>query len=185
MGKLKHEIGKVGEFDSLEQEAALNLLRTADALARDAELLFKSAGVSSAQYNVLRILGGSGESLACGEIARRMITRDPDVTRLLDRLERRGLVERCRGQTDRRVVRTRITEAGLKVLKELDEPVRRMHRRQLGHMGEEKLRALINLLEEARGASNEDTSARGTGVRPVPGSDHGLQTRATEKETQP
>lgn len=155
MGKLREEIGKSRPFDSLEQEAALNLLRTADALARDADELFRDAGISATQYNVLRILGGARESLACGAIAQRMITRDPDMTRLLDRLERRGFIERCRGEADRRVVQSRITEAGLKILKELDAPVRGLHRRQLGHMGETKLRALIEMLEQARGRQVE------------------------------
>jgi DNA-binding MarR family transcriptional regulator len=156
MGRLRDEIHKSRAFDTLEQEATLNLLRTADALARQADAVLRTAGISATQYNVLRILGGARESLSCGEIAQRMITRDPDMTRLLDRLERRGLIERCRGEQDRRVVHSRITEAGLKILGELEEPVRQLHRKQLGHMGAERLRALIDLLEHARaGTPNE------------------------------
>ena len=88
--------------------------------------------------------------LPCGEIASRMITRDPDITRLLDRLEKRGLISRCRETKDRRMVMARITPEGLKLLSRLDEPVEEAHRRQLGHLGQERLRALAELLEAAR-----------------------------------
>jgi len=154
-GGLQREIGKLRPFDSLEQEAALNLHRTSDALAALEAETFKDADVSPTQYNVLRILRGAGEPMSCGDIAQRMITRDPDMTRLLDRLEKRGLVSRCRGTKDRRVVHAKITQAGLQLLATLDQPVIEMHRRQLGHLGEEKLKQLIALLEEARMRSNE------------------------------
>jgi DNA-binding MarR family transcriptional regulator len=95
---------------------------------------------------VLRILRGAIEGLPCGEIANRMITRDPDITRLLDRLERRGLIARSRETRDRRMVTARITPPGLKLLARLDEPVQEAHRRQLGHLGRERLRALTELL---------------------------------------
>ncbi|HYO07763.1 MAG TPA: MarR family transcriptional regulator [Tepidisphaeraceae bacterium] len=148
---LAKEIKKARPFESLEQEAMLNLLRTADVLAGQMMVrVFKAHGISAAQYNVLRILRGAGESLACGEIGSRMITRDPDITRLLDRLEKRGLISRGREEKDRRVVCTRITEAGLKLLAEIDPSVQQAHRRQLGHMGPQKLKQLIALLEEAR-----------------------------------
>jgi len=106
--------------------------------------------LSPTQYNVLRILRGALEGLPCGEIAHRMITRDPDVTRLLDRLERRGLISRCRETKDRRTVMARITPEGLKVVGRLDEPVLAAHRRQLGHLGRERLAALTELLTVAR-----------------------------------
>jgi DNA-binding MarR family transcriptional regulator len=99
---------------------------------------------------VLRILRGSPEGLPCGEIASRMVNRDPDVTRLLDRLEKRELVSRCRENKDRRTVMTRITDEGLQLLGRLDEPVQSLHRRQLGHLGRERLRALTELLREMR-----------------------------------
>jgi DNA-binding MarR family transcriptional regulator len=163
--RLKEEIRKKHAFESVEQEAALNLFRTTDHLARGSEQVLKSAGISHTQYNVLRILrgaAGAGEHLSCREIATRMITRDPDMTRLLDRLESRGLISRSRSTIDRRVVYTRITEAGLLVLKQLDEPVRAMHRRQLGHMGEARLHELIRLLEAARAPVTEPDFAGGT-----------------------
>ena len=148
------EIKKVKPFDALEQEAMLNIARTADVLHGQMEEVLKAGGVSATQYNVLRILRGAGESMSCGEIAGRMIAKDPDMTRLLDRLEKRGLVSRCREQKDRRVVSSRITDAGLKVLSDLDPIVIEAHRRQLGHMGQEKLKQLIALLEEARQTKN-------------------------------
>src|SRR5207245_10164892 len=99
----------------LENEVFLNLLRTADALLRDVEQILKAVELSHTQYNVLRILRGAGrQGLACQEIGERMLTRDPDITRLLDRLEARALVSRARGRADRRVVQTRITPAGLR-----------------------------------------------------------------------
>jgi DNA-binding MarR family transcriptional regulator len=148
---LGREIKKVKPFDALEQEAMLNLARTCDVLAGEiATQVFKPAALSAAQYNVLRILRGAGEHLPCGEIANRMIARDPDMTRLLDRLEKRKLVSRCRQQTDRRVVAVRITDAGLKLLAELDPKLLAAHRAQLGHMDEAELKQLIALLEKAR-----------------------------------
>ena len=150
-GRLKDEIKKRGPFESLEQEVLLNLLRTADALGRDFEAVFKPAGISMTQYNVLRILRGAGEDgLACGEIGDRMITRDPDMTRLLDRLESRGLITRVREATDRRVVKTRITKDGLSLLSKLDDPISATHQKQMEHMDERKLQTLLKLLEEAR-----------------------------------
>jgi DNA-binding MarR family transcriptional regulator len=124
----------------------LDLLRTSDVLSRRIDYVLKNADLSSNQYNVLRILRGSPEGLACGEIGSRMITRDPDITRLLDRLEKRALISRCRESKDRRTVLTRITPAGVKLLAELDEPVQQAHRGQLGHMGRERLKALSELL---------------------------------------
>jgi len=148
--KLADEIKKRKPFDSLEEEAMLNIVRTADVLGAAAAELFKRLAISSTQYNVLRILRGSGEALSCGEIAERMITRDPDITRLLDRLEKRRLVSRCREEKDRRVVLVRITPAGQKLLAELDPQVETANRNQLAHLGGEKLKTLIALLEEAR-----------------------------------
>jgi DNA-binding MarR family transcriptional regulator len=125
----------------LEETVFLDLLRTSDVLSRRIDYVLKDADLSSNQYNVLRILRGAPEGLACGEIGSRMITRDPDITRLLDRLEKRALISRCRESKDRRMVLTRITPAGLKLLAELDEPVQQAHRGQLGHMGKERLKA--------------------------------------------
>ncbi|MBI3695976.1 MAG: MarR family transcriptional regulator [Acidobacteria bacterium] len=134
-----------------EVEAFLNLQRTADVLLRGIEAVLKPFGFSPTQYNVLRILRGAGpEGLACRHIGDRMLTRDPDITRLLDRLEARKLVSRTREQKDRRVLTTRVTEAGLEILKQLDAPIAQAHRKQLGHLGEARLRTLSSLLELAR-----------------------------------
>jgi DNA-binding MarR family transcriptional regulator len=135
-----------------EEALFLDLLRTTDMLTRGLVPLLKAEAISSNQYNVLRILRGSPEGLPCGEIANRMITRDPDITRLLDRLEKRGLISRCRETKDRRMVMARITPGGLKLLARLDDPIQEGHRRQLGHLGRERLRALTELLRAARSA---------------------------------
>ena len=133
-----------------EEAAFLDLLRTCDLLTRGPAQVLKKEDLSSTQYNVLRILRGAPEGLPCGEIANRMITRDPDITRLLDRLEKRGLISRCRETKDRRMVMARITPDGLKLLARLDEPVEEIHRQQLGHLGRERLRMLTELMEAAR-----------------------------------
>lgn len=135
---------------SPEEAAFLELVRTTDLLSRGLVRIMKTEDISSNQYNVLRILRGSPEGLACGEIANRMITRDPDVTRLLDRLEKRELISRCRETKDRRTVMARITPEGLKLLARLDEPVQAAHRKQLGHLGRERLQALTELMSLAR-----------------------------------
>jgi DNA-binding MarR family transcriptional regulator len=133
-----------------EEAAFLELMRTTDMLSRGLVGVLKAEELSSTQYNVLRILRGSPDGLPCGEIATRMITRDPDITRLLDRLEKRALISRCRETKDRRMVMARITPEGLKVLARLDEPVQEGHRKQLRHLGRERLRALTELLQAAR-----------------------------------
>ena len=147
---LAKEIKKRQPFQSLEQEAMLNVVRTADVLSADMAATLKGSDLSPNQYNVLRILRGAGEGLACGEIAERMITRDPDITRLLDRLEKRALIMRRRPQSDRRVVRAAITPSGLKLLAGLDPLIEKAHRKQLGHMSQKDLKTLIQLLERAR-----------------------------------
>jgi len=133
-----------------EETIFLELLRTTDMLARGLNGVLKAEDLSATQYNVLRILRGAPGGLPCGEIASRMITRDPDITRLLDRLEKRGLISRCRETKDRRMVMARITPDGLKLLGRLDEPVEEGHRKQLGHLGGDRLRALTELLHVAR-----------------------------------
>ena len=135
----------------LEEEVFVGLQRTADWLLQGIEQILKTQGLSQTQYNVLRILRGAGpRGLSCSEIGERMITRDPDMTRLLDRMEERGLVARERQQIDRRVVTTRVTPAGLKLLKSLDHPVREYHRRRFRHIAGARLKTLAVLLEEAR-----------------------------------
>ena len=135
---------------SAEEAVFLELMRTTDMLSRGLVQILKSEDLSPTQYNVLRILRGAPQGLFCGEISGRMITRDPDVTRLLDRLEKRELISRCREAKDRRTVMARITPAGLKTLTRLDEPVQSAHCKQLGHLGRRRLRALTELLGIAR-----------------------------------
>lgn len=138
----------------LEEEVFVSMQRTADWLLQGVEQLLKEQGLSPAQYNVLRILRGAGPAgQSCREIARHMVTRDPDMTRLLDRMEKRGLIGRERQKIDRRVVTTRVTPAGLKLLKTLDQPVREYHRRRFRHISAARLKSLAQLLEEARRAA--------------------------------
>jgi DNA-binding MarR family transcriptional regulator len=148
---IQAEIGQTKPFDNLEDEALVALQRTADRLHWRLSEMLKAHGLSPTQYNALRILRGAGdEGRACSEIAERMINRDPDITRLVDRLERRGLVARSREGRDRRVITTRITPAGLKLLESLDRPIEDFNRKMLGPLGELRLRTLIQLLEAAR-----------------------------------
>ena len=148
---LQQELKKREPFAVPEQEAMLNLLRTADRLQLEFARLFRGHGLSPAQYNVLRILRGEGGAgLPSLEIASRMIASVPDITRLVDRLEAARLVARDRSDRDRRVVRVRITDAGLDRLSRLDEPVLALHRRLLGHLDPIELRALSDLLVKAR-----------------------------------
>src|SRR5437879_8098422 len=135
----------------LQDRNFIALLQSADALTQEAEQLLKAAGLTGAQYNVLRILrGAEPEGLPCRGIGDRMISHDPDMTRLLDRMEKRGLIIRARQTDDRRVVKTRITPQGLSLLKTLDQPVRDLHKRQFRHMSAARLKILSDLLEEVR-----------------------------------
>lgn len=150
-GKLADQIKQSKPFGSLEEETFLNLIRTTEFVRQSGAAMLASYDLSHEQYNVLRILRGAGaDGRACGEIAARMVTRDPDITRLLDRLEKRGFVKRTRESEDRRVITVRITPAGEALAAALDEPMLELGRRLLGHLGPDKLRTLIGLLEEAR-----------------------------------
>src|SRR5271167_4070498 len=145
---LQAELKQNIPFTSREQEAYLSLLRTAGLLQTQVEAGFKEWGLTGTQYNALRILRGAGpEGLPCREIGERMITHDPDITRLLDRLEDRGFVERARDKNDRRVIYGKIAPAGLRLLREMDGPVEKRAREMLRHVSQEKLKQLIELLE--------------------------------------
>jgi DNA-binding MarR family transcriptional regulator len=138
---------------SPQQEAYLAIQRTAALLGHALAETIRPLGLTATQYNVLRILRGAGEPGLCrNDVRGRMITQVPDVTRLLDRMEEMGVIERSREGADRRYVTTRITAEGLRLLAELDEPVAETHRRLLGHMDEDSLNALVGLLAEARAA---------------------------------
>src|SRR5437868_14508755 len=134
---------------SLEAHAFVSLQKAADGLAQQVEQLLKANDLTSAQYNALRILrGAEPEGLPCSSIADRMISHDPDMTRLLDRMEKRSLVTRERQTDDRRVVKTRIAAQGLELLKTLDQPVHELHKRQFQHMPGARLKLLIELLDQ-------------------------------------
>jgi DNA-binding MarR family transcriptional regulator len=150
-GKLKQEIQQNKPFTSLQEEVVLSLERTAGLVTQPIADVLKASSLSTSQYNVLRILRGSGEGLPCGEISLRMVRRDPDLTRLLDRLDARGLVTRTRDTRDRRVVLAAITPEGIALLDEIDAPMHDALQRVLAHVPEKKLRALLELLEDVRG----------------------------------
>ena len=151
---LSREIHQEKPFVSLEEEAFLSLQRTASLLIQALGRELKEHDLTPAQYNTLRILrGAEPDALTCGEIGERLVSPGPDVTRLLDRLEQRGLVTRLRDAEDRRVVRARITDSGIDLLGELDDPVGRLLTRLLGPLGPERLRTLVELLGEARGTA--------------------------------
>jgi DNA-binding MarR family transcriptional regulator len=136
-------------YQSLETRAFVALLIAADRLTQQAEQLMKEHSLTGTQYNVLRILRGAEPTgLPCKGISDRMISHDPDMTRLLDRLEKRGLISRERQADDRRVVKTRITAAGLDILKKLDAPVLELHRKQFRSLGAARLKNLATALEE-------------------------------------
>ena len=150
-GRIQAELKQTRPIGSLEEEAYLNVLRTSNTLSQGVGELLRSHDLTQAQYNVLRILRGAGErGLNASDIAGRMISRDPDVTRLVDRLEKRGLVDRWRCSEDRRVVWTRISPAGLALIDPIDAPLNELHRQLLSHMPPDRLQTLIELLEEAR-----------------------------------
>jgi DNA-binding MarR family transcriptional regulator len=149
--RILEEIRQTRPFASQREEAALNIVRTADGLKRGGELLFRRHGITSAQYNVLRILRGAGyRGLHCSAIAERMITAEPDITRLLMRMERLGLLVRQRDLADRRMVTAIATNRGLQLLDELEVPLRELQDRQFSHLSADEIEALISGLEKVR-----------------------------------
>jgi DNA-binding MarR family transcriptional regulator len=151
MGKKATKLKQTKLQVSSEEELFVNLMRTTEALRwRTAELL-KDYDLSGIQYNTLRILRGAGEEgLTCSEISERLISKDSDITRLLERLENRSFIVRERDANDRRHIITKITDKGLKVLAEIDEPMTEVHKRQLGHLGDSLIEQLNALLVLAR-----------------------------------
>ena len=151
MAALKQEIVQARPFASTEEEALLNLLRTADCLQRAFQRMSREWGVTSTQYNVLRILRGSHpQGLTCSAIGERMITAEPDITRLLARLKAQKLIRQHRDRHDRRVVWTQISEAGLDLLQQMDPLIQQEPKNLLGHLSERDLTELTRLLELAR-----------------------------------
>lgn len=157
---LQDEVKKRNPFDAPEQEVSLNLVKTTEFLQAEFARLFKQHHISGAQYNVLRILRGAGTDLPCLEVASRMVSHLPDITRLVDRLEASGLVERCRTEEDRRLVLIRITKQGEAILAELDAPVLELHKKQLGHLTAEELAEFNRLLVKARRPGSGDVTAK-------------------------
>jgi DNA-binding MarR family transcriptional regulator len=148
----------------IEDQVFVAILRAADAMFNQAEQLMKASGLTAGQYNVLRILRGAGpEGLPCNQISERMISRDPDMTRMLDRIEARKLITRERQTEDRRVVKARITGEGLKLLKKLDAPVRELHKRQFSGLSAAKQKALLELLTELISVETEQLSPASRG----------------------
>ena len=155
-GKIQQELHQTRAIRLLEEEAALNIVRTADVLMLAMTGVLRPHQLSPTQYNVLRILRGAGkDGASCKEIGQRLVAHDPDITRLMDRLEQRGLVMRDRSSEDRRVVMHRLTKAGLDLANELDRPVEALHLKTMRHMKAEKLRDLVGLLEEIRAGNDE------------------------------
>ena len=156
---LLDELRQRRPFASLAEEAHLNLARTDAVLQEGLDHVLRPHGVSVAQYNVLRILrGASPEGLCRQEIRDRLLTRRPDVTRLLDRMEEAGLVARERDTADRRLVTTRLTARGCELVDALDGPVAEEHERRLAHIGEEQLRTLVGLLTLVRAPDDVRTT---------------------------
>lgn len=151
VAKLQEELKQNKPFRSLEEEVILNVARTAEYLASAIAGVIKAADLTLTQYNALRILRGAGEEgLSCSEISERMVTKESDITRLLDRIENRGLISRERPANNRRMVIARITDEGLRILEQLDEPVEENNRRLVGHLENERLKTLNELLEAVR-----------------------------------
>jgi DNA-binding MarR family transcriptional regulator len=148
---LAEEIKQTKPFTSLEQEAQLSIIRTGASLLDEIEQFLKPYGITATQYNVLRILRGSEPNGLCrNELRDRMLTRMPDMTRLLDRMEEAGLVGRAREDEDRRMVRSRISSTGLELLADLDSVTQREEKRRYGHLNDDQLRTLIDLLAIVR-----------------------------------
>jgi DNA-binding MarR family transcriptional regulator len=151
MTRLQDEIKQTRPFKSLQEEASLSIARTAALLEHAVGEALRPHGITPTQYNALRILRGAGPQGLCrNEIRDRLISPMPDATRLLDRLAEMGFLVRAREGEDRRYVRATITPAGREVIDRLDDVIHSLHREQLGHLGQARLRALVDLLEDAR-----------------------------------
>jgi len=151
MTSLNSEIAQASPFSSVEEEAFLNLMRTSDCLQRAFQQKIRGFGLTSTQYNVLRILrGAQPDGLTCAAIGARMIAMEPDITRLLARLKRLKLIRQHRDRHDRRVVWTQISDAGLDLLHAMDPVIQRIPAELLGHISGAALTEMTRLLELAR-----------------------------------
>ena len=153
--RLQQELGKKHPFDSPEQEALINLLRTNDQFQNQLGRVLRQHGLTTSQYNVLRILRGEGRPMPSLDVARRMIQVVPAITGLIDRLEKQALVRRKRCSIDRRIVHVEITRKALAAIAKLDGPINELHEKLLGHLKRTELKELSRLLEKARVESHD------------------------------
>jgi DNA-binding MarR family transcriptional regulator len=150
-GKLALEIQQSKPFELIEEEAVLNITRTSEVLAQNMAEFLKEFALSATQYNVLRILRGAGkDGLTCSQLSSRLLTHDPDITRLLDRMEVRGMVVRERSKEDRRLVITCVSQEGLDLVNSIDRPLKEMLKGSVGKVSKSALAALIETLEQVR-----------------------------------
>lgn len=153
VAKTQKESKQTRAARELEEEAILSIARTSEFITSAIAAVLRAADLTPTQYNVLRILRSAGsDGLSCSEISDRMVTKESDVTRLLDRIENRGLITRERPANNRRTVITRISDEGLRLLAELDAPIETVNHRLVGHLGETKLKTLNRLLAAVREA---------------------------------
>lgn len=147
---LRQQLKKKGPFDSLEQEAMLSILRTSDLLENRLARLLRQYDLTPSQYNAMRIMRGEGEPMPCLEVADRMIQVAPAITRVVDQLVGRGLVDKQQSSEDGRVFLVELTASGTRLLKKLDEPIQSLHQSLLGHVSKSDLKTLNGILESAR-----------------------------------
>ncbi len=147
---LRQQLKKKNAFDSLEQEAMLSILRTSDLLENRLARLLREYELTPSQYNAMRIMRGEGERMPCLEVAQRMIQVAPAITRVVDQLVGRGLVEKQQSSEDRRVFLVELSASGTRLLKKLDEPIQSLHQTLLGHVSKSDLKTLNGILETAR-----------------------------------
>ena len=150
-GRLQQELKQTKAMASIEEESLLNIVRTADVLLQSLTIVMKPYQLSPTQYNVLRILRGAGDAgVSCKDIGARLVARDPDITRLMDRLEQRGLIVRDRSKEDRRIVTHRLTQAGSDLVNELQRPLEALNKQLTGGIKPGDLRQLVDVLEQIR-----------------------------------
>ena len=155
--RIREELKQTKPFQNVAEEAFLSIARTAGVISQRYEQFLKSWEISGTQYNVLRILRGAGaEGLRCGEIGTRMVKHDPDITRLLDRMEKAGWIERARDTKDRRVILTRISSQGLQLLKQIDKPIEELNEQIAKPLSDKKMLRLIDTLDELRSVVTEE-----------------------------
>ena len=147
---LRQQLKKKGPFDSLEQEAMLSILRTSDLLENRLARLLREYDLTPSQYNAMRIMRGEGEPMPCLEVAQRMIQVAPAITRVVDQLVGRRLVDKQQSSEDRRVFLVELTTSGTRLLEKLDDPIRSLHQSLLGHVSKSDLKTLNGILELAR-----------------------------------